>query len=163
MRSMELVSQKWKEELTDEAEESWPRAKSGWEYISLVWVSFSLFDSSLTQLSHFSFSFILLLGLFSFYRSLLLEKWLLRDLWLQIFAVMSFFLSFRSLVKRPPSSESPFLTTLPKRPLLSFSDSFYSFFVFFLSNHQCLKTYCLLVYSPKDLSVLFTQHLQCLE
>lgn len=32
---MELVSQKWKEGFTDDAEDSRPRAKSGEEYVSL--------------------------------------------------------------------------------------------------------------------------------
>lgn len=82
LANMKLVSQKWKELLTDDAKDSWPRAKSGKEYINLGFEShLSLFDSSLTKVSHFcTISFFPLLQITAF-REMIVKS----SLFLQIF------------------------------------------------------------------------------
>lgn len=128
LTSMELVIQKWKEELIDDAKDSWPRAKLGKEYINLGFeFHLSLFDSSLTKVSHFCTIrfFFSLLQIIAF-REMIVKS----SLSVQIFIWLTS-LYPSDLWSNSTSSESPFLKNLSKRYPLSLSDSFYSFLVFF--------------------------------
>lgn len=97
LRNMELVSQKWESLLMmlriSDQEQSQVRN-------TCIWFEFHLSDSSLTQLSHFSFSlctvvsFVFLLQITAF-REMIVK----RSLTLQIFVMINFFLLCRYLVK----------------------------------------------------------------